>query len=109
MGSNSRPPRLWPPAIDDGRGAMPKLWVSGTVCRRLRRSRPISSMENTAVSRSSLGLVGSRRPRGAQGWLSLSLALVLVPALLFAPGPAAAKAGPDGFSELAAKLLPSVV
>jgi serine protease Do len=66
-------------------------------------------MENTAVSRSSLGLVGSRRPRGAQGWLSLSLALVLVPALLFAAGPAAAKAGPDGFSELAAKLLPSVV
>src|SRR5476651_2465135 len=66
-------------------------------------------MENIAVSRPSIGLVGSRRPRDAQGWLPLSFALVAVAALLLAGGPAAAKAGPEGFSELAGRLLPAVV
>ena len=61
------------------------------------------------MSRSSLGLVGSRRPHGAQGWSPLLLALVMVSALLVGTDPAAAKAGPEGFSELASKLLPAVV
>ncbi|HEX3498401.1 MAG TPA: DegQ family serine endoprotease [Stellaceae bacterium] len=61
------------------------------------------------MSRSSIGQVGNRRPHRAQGWLSLPLALVMVVALLGGAGPAAAKAGPEGFSDLAAKLLPAVV
>src|SRR5436190_2086232 len=66
-------------------------------------------MENTAVSRSFIGHFGARRPCGAQASLSLSLALVMISALLIGSSPANAKAGPDGFSELAAKLLPAVV
>jgi len=66
------------------------------------------------VSRPSIGPVGSRRLRDAQALSTLALArlalvLVMVSALLAGAGPAFAKAGPDGFSELAAKLLPAVV
>jgi serine protease Do len=39
----------------------------------------------------------------------LSYAFVLLTALLLGAGPVAAKAGPDGFSELAERLLPAVV
>jgi serine protease Do len=66
-------------------------------------------MENTQVSRPSSGPVGSRRLRDAQARSPFALVLVMVAALLAGTGPALAKAGPDGFSELAAKLLPSVV
>ena len=61
------------------------------------------------MSRPFIGPVGSRRPRDAQGWLPLSLALVMVAALFLGAGPAVAKAGPEGFSELAGRLLPAVV
>jgi serine protease Do len=66
------------------------------------------------VSRPSIGPVGSRRLRDAQALSTLALArlalvLVMVSALLAGAGPAFAKAGPDGFSEMAAKLLPAVV
>jgi serine protease Do len=63
-------------------------------------------MEYVLVSRSRYGLAGIRRLRDAQGWILHSL--VLVAALAMA-GPAFAKAGPEGFSDLAAKLLPAVV
>jgi serine protease Do len=52
-----------------------------------------------------LGLADLRRRRLAP----LSLALALIMALLLGAGPAVAKSGPDGFSELAEKLLPAVV
>jgi serine protease Do len=61
------------------------------------------------VSRLFSGPVGRRRLRDAQGWLPFSLAFVMVAALLTSADPAAAKAGPEGFSEMAAKLLPAVV
>ncbi len=61
------------------------------------------------MSRSLFGPVDSRRLRHAPGWLPISLVLVMVAVLSFTAGPAAAKAGPEGFSELAAKLLPAVV
>jgi serine protease Do len=64
-------------------------------------------MEKTQVSRLLVGPAGSPRLREAQGRLSLSL--VLAVALFLGATPAFAKAGPDGFSELAAKLLPAVV
>jgi serine protease Do len=52
-----------------------------------------------------VGLAGYRCRRLSP----ISLALALVTALLLGAGPATAKAGPDGFSELAEKLLPAVV
>jgi serine protease Do len=64
-------------------------------------------MEKTQVSRLLVGPAGSPRQREAQGRLSLSVLLAV--ALLLGATPAFAKAGPDGFSELAAKLLPAVV
>jgi serine protease Do len=66
-------------------------------------------MEKTQVSRPLVGPAGSPRLRDAPGWLSLSLVLAVVTALLCGAAPAFAKAGPEGFSELAAKLLPAVV
>jgi serine protease Do len=51
------------------------------------------------------GLAGSRPRRIAP----LSLAIAFLTALLLSAGPAGAKAGPEGFSELADKLLPAVV
>jgi len=66
-------------------------------------------MEKTQVSRLLVGPAGSPRLRDAQGRLSLSLVLAVAAALLCTAPPAFAKAGPDGFSELAAKLLPAVV
>jgi len=59
------------------------------------------------VSRPRPGLLGCRRLRDAQSW-SLRL-LVLLACLALLGGEASAKAGPDGFSELAEKLLPAVV
>jgi len=66
-------------------------------------------MEKIQVSRLLVGPADCRRLRDALGWLSLSLVLAIVAALLFDADPAFAKAGPESFSELAAKLLPAVV
>lgn len=52
-------------------------------------------------------LAGSRRLRDAQSWSLYSL--LIAAALLLGGGPALAKAGPEGFSDLANKLLPAVV
>ncbi len=52
--------------------------------------------------------VGLLRRSHAMSSLRSLLAIALV-VVLFAPGGATAKAGPDGFADLAAKLLPAVV
>jgi len=57
------------------------------------------------VSRPLLGFAVSQRLRFAPSSIVLAIAALL----LFGGGPVLAKAGPDGFSDLAAKLLPSVV
>jgi serine protease Do len=66
-------------------------------------------MELPQVSRPCLGFTGCRRPSGAHGRSLRLLALVGVFVLLAGAPSAFAKAGPDGFSDLAEKLLPAVV
>jgi len=61
------------------------------------------------VSRPLLGFAVSQRLRLAQCGMPSSIVLAIAALLLFGGGPVLAKAGPDGFSDLAAKLLPSVV
>jgi serine protease Do len=61
------------------------------------------------VSRPRVSLAGCRNLRDARGYLSLCFLLALAAALVAGSLPASAKAGPEGFSELAAKLLPAVV
>ena len=59
------------------------------------------------MSRPRVCLARSRRLRNAHGWSLCSL--LVAAALMLGSFPALAKAGPEGFSELAAKLLPAVV
>jgi serine protease Do len=66
----------------------------------------------TAVIASRSRTQSARSPRighGAGYWLKRVAIALVVGAVMQLAGPARAKPGPDGFADLAAKLLPSVV
>src|SRR5690348_12074506 len=76
-----------------------RLGLGRPLAASMRSYRPVSSPRP--------GFVGSRLRDAQRQWLGITPLLVL--ALLLCSGGAFAKSGPDGFSELANRLLPAVV
>src|SRR5690348_11865096 len=76
-----------------------RLGLGRPLAASMRSYRPVSSPRS--------GFVGSRLRDAQRQWLGITPLLAL--ALLLCSGGAFAKSGPDGFSELANRLLPAVV